>query len=298
MTFLVTGATGTIGSEILRLFAEQGVSDIRALVHDPNKVGQVEAQGAEPVVGSFEDEAALAAAMADVETVVLITPANPAAEAQASNVIKAARAADVQRIVRVSAIKADPDGPTNNTRAHGNTEAELIDSGMGYVMLRPNLFMQNLFMAADQISQQGRFSFAMGAGRMGMIDTRDIAACAVACTLSDQWDGKVFELTGSETLSYSDVADILKDLRGMPTAYQPISPEAIYAMIIGAGWGDWMAALARDYGQAYASGWGDFTTVNVEKITGTPPRSFRAFATEVFLPALGEMRDQTSEAES
>jgi uncharacterized protein YbjT (DUF2867 family) len=138
----------------------------------------------------------------------------------------------------------------------------------------------------------------MGAGRMGMIDTRDIAACAVACTLSDQWDGKVFELTGSDTLSYFDVADILKELRGMPTAYQPISPEAIYEMIKDAGWGDWMAALARDYGRAYASGWGDFTTDNVEKITGTPPRSFRTFATEVFLPALGEMRDQTLKAES
>lgn len=53
MTFLVTGATGTIGSEILRLFAERGVSDIRALVHDPKKVGQVEAHGGKPVVGSF-----------------------------------------------------------------------------------------------------------------------------------------------------------------------------------------------------------------------------------------------------
>ncbi len=286
MTFLVTGATGTIGSEILRLFAERGVSDIRALVHDQNKVGQVEAQGAEPAVGSFEDEAALTAAMTDVETVILITPANPAAESQAANVIEAARTAGTQRIVRVSAIKADPEGPTNNTRAHGNTETELIDSGMGYVMLRPNLFMQNLFMAADQIRQQGQFSFAMGDGRMGMIDTRDIAACAVACTLSDQWDGESYELTGPETLSYFDVADVLKELLGKPTAYQPTSPEAIYEMIKSAGWGDWMAALARDYGQAYASGWGGFTTDNVEKIAGTPPRSLRAFATEVFLPTL------------
>ncbi|MFS4580079.1 SDR family oxidoreductase [Phaeobacter sp. C3_T13_0] len=286
MTFLVTGATGTIGSEVLRLFAERGVSDIRALVHNSDKVGQVEAKGMSAVVGAFEDEIAVATAMADVETVILITPADPSAEIHASNVKKAARAAGVQRIVRVSAIKADPNGPTNNTRAHGKTEAELIESGMGYVMLRPNLFMQNLFMAADQISQQGQFSFAMGNGRMGMIDTRDIAACAVACTVSDQWDGETYELTGPATISYFDVADVLSELRGKPTAYQPVSPENIYAMIEGAGWGEWMAALARDYGQAYASGWGDFTTDNVKKITGTSPRSIRAFASEVFLPAL------------
>lgn len=286
MTFLVTGATGTIGPEILRLFAERGVSGIRALVHDPDKVGLVETHGAVPVVGAFEGEAALAAALADVETVILITPANPFAETQASNVIQAARAADVQRIVRVSAIKADPHGPTNNTRAHGKTEAELVKSGMGYVMLRPNLFMQNLFMAADRISRQGQFSFAMGDGRMGMVDTRDIAACAVACTVSDRWDGEAFELTGPEALSYFDVAGILSELCGKPVAYQPVTPEDIRAMIAGAGWGEWMATLARDYGQAYATGWGDFTTDTVERITGTPPRSIRTFAAEVFLPAL------------
>ncbi|WP_377192970.1 NAD(P)H-binding protein [Ruegeria meonggei] len=296
MTFLVTGATGTIGSEVLRLFAERGVSEARALVHDPNKVGQVEAQGATPLVGSFEDEAALATAMADVETVILITSANASAEIQALNSICAARAANVNRIVRISTIKADPDGPTNNTRTHGKTETDLIKSGIGYVILRPNLFMQSLFMAADQISQQGQFSFAMGRGRMGMIDTRDVAACAVDCTLSDQWDGEVFELTGPETLSYFDVAIVLSDLRGKPTAYQPISPEDIYSKTEGMGWGDWPAALARDYGQAYASDWGNFTTGNVEKTTGTSPRSFNAFAAEVFLPALGELRTQTKKA--
>jgi hypothetical protein len=47
-----------------------------------------------------------------------------------------------------------------------------------------------------------------------------------------------------------------------------------------------MAALARDYGTAYVSGWGDFTTENVEKITGIRPRSFKTFAEEKLLTIL------------
>ncbi|WP_170765775.1 NAD(P)H-binding protein [Ruegeria lacuscaerulensis] len=208
------------------------------------------------------------------------------AEEQASNVIAAATAAGAQKTVRVSAIKADPNGPTNNTRAHGRTEAEIAQSGLRHVFLRPNLFMQNMFMAADQIRQQGRFSFATGNGKMGMIDTSDIAACAVVCALSDQWDGQTLELTGSEVISYFDAAGILSTLLGDPVSYAPILPADMYATIEGAGWGQWMAELARDYGQAYASGWGTFTTSNVQKITGKAPRSFQEFASEVFLPAL------------
>ncbi|WP_282078733.1 hypothetical protein [Epibacterium ulvae] len=146
--------------------------------------------------------------------------------------------------------------------------------------------MQNMFMAADFIKQQDQFSFAMGDGKMGMIDTRDIAACAAKCAASDQWDGQTLELTGPEAISYSDVAAVLSDLMGKTVSYAPMSPDDMYAMIEGADWGDWMAALARDYGKAYAAGWGDFTTSNVKKITGKPPRSFKEFAEEVFLPSL------------
>jgi len=286
MSILVTGSTGTIGMDVIRLLGHRGGTDVNALVHSADKAASVAALGAEPVPGRFEDRPSLDAALTGIATVVLITPACPQAEEQAANVIAAAVAAGTQRIVRISAIKADPEGPTNSTRAHGRTEAEIARSGLRHVVLRPNLFMQNMFMAADQISQQGQFSFAMGDGRMGMIDTRDIAACAVECALSERWDGQALELTGPEALSYFEVAETLGRLLEKPVTYAPMAPDDIHAAILAAGWGDWMAALARDYGQAYATGWGAFTTDNVRAITGDTPRSFRDFAREAFLPAL------------
>jgi|ASRQ01.1.fsa_nt_gi uncharacterized protein YbjT (DUF2867 family) len=286
MSILLTGATGTIGKEMLQILGQRRISGVRALVRDAEKANLVTAHGLDPVFGTFEDHSALNAALSGIETVVLITPANPLAEEQASNLIEAAKSAGTRRIVRVSAIKAAPEGPTNNTRAHGRTEAEIVTSGLGYVFLRPNLFMQNLFMVTDFIKQNGKFSFAMANGKMGMVDTRDIASCTVACALSDQWDGQSFELTGPRAISYADVAVALSKLVGKPIEYTPISPEDVYSMIESAGWGNWMAALARDYGKAYASGWGDFTTKNVEKITGKPPRDFHDFANEILLPEL------------
>ncbi len=286
MSILVTGATGTIGTDILCILNQKGAMGVRALVRDAEKAALVATYGAEPAIGVFEDRPALDSALSNIETVMLITPASSEAEEQASSLVDAAKAAGAQRIVRVSAIKADPGGPTNNTRAHGRTEVKIVASGLGHVFLRPNLFMQNLFMAVGQIKQHGQFSFAMGDGKMGMIDTRDVAACAVECAFSDSWDGQTLELTGPEALSFSDAASVLSELSGTPIEYVPIAPDDIYAMIEGAGWGGWMAALARDYGLAYASGWGEFTTGNVEKITGKPPKAFRDFVEEVFLPTL------------
>jgi uncharacterized protein YbjT (DUF2867 family) len=286
MSILVTGATGTIGIEILRLFSQNPQTNIKALVRDTEKAELVSAYGAEPVIGAFEDQHALVAALQGVATVILITPANPHAEEHASQVIGAAVKANAQKIVRISAVKADPSGPTNNTRAHGKTETEISQSGLRYVFLRPNLFMQNMFLALDEITQKGQFSFAMGEGKMGMIDTRDIAACAVQCALPGRWDGQTLELTGPEAISYTHAARVLSELLKKTIAYVPIPPEDMYATIDGAGWGEWMAALARDYGRAYAAGWADFTTGNVQEITGSAPRSFRAFASDVLLQKL------------
>ncbi|MEM9107491.1 MAG: SDR family oxidoreductase [Pseudomonadota bacterium] len=286
MSILVTGANGTIGMETLRILGQKGGTGLRALVRNAEKANLVFSHGIEPVTGTFEDRSALDAALSGIETVVLIAPAGPKAEQQASSVIQAAKSARVQRIFRVSAIKADPDGPTNNTRAHGRTEAEIAQSGMRYVFLRPNLFMQNMFMAADSIKQQGQLTFAMDAGKMGMIDTRDIAACVAVCAVSEQWDGQTFELTGPEAISYCDAATVLSELMDQTITYSPMPPDDMYVMIEGTGWGDWMAALARDYGKAYASGWGHFTTKNVEEITDTQPRTFQVFAEEMFLPML------------
>ena len=52
-------------------------------------------------------------------------------------------------------------------------------------------------------------------------------------------------------------------------------------------WGTWGAKVMRDYSKAYSENWGDFTTDDVEKVTGHQSRSFKDFASEVFVPALG-----------
>lgn len=285
MSVVVTGATGTIGREVVRLFSESG-TPVRAMGRSAEKLAGLADETVAVTVADNQDVAAVAKAAHGADVMVMITPAAPDAVAQASALIEAARRSGVRKIVRVSAIKAASDGPTDNTRQHAQTELEIQSSGLDHVFLRPSYFMQNMFLATESLIRDNRFSLAMGEGCIGMIDTRDIALCAKECALSDDWNGEALELTGPQSISFGDVAHILSAMSGRQIQYEAISPQMAFEFIDGAGWGSWMAALARDYGAAYGAGWGDFVTRHVAEITGRAPRSFGEFANELFVPAI------------
>ncbi len=189
------------------------------------------------------------------------------------------------RVVRLSAIKGSDQGPTDNTRTHGRADRAIQDSGLPYLILRPNYFMQNLFGSAESILSQGMMFQGTGDGRLGFIDVRDIADVATAVLLDSQWDRGIYELTGPESLSYGDVAKLLGEALGRSVTYVPVSPEQVRDTILKLGWGDWAAGIMADYSAAYARGFGDFTTTFVEKLSGHPARSYAAFLREVFVPA-------------
>ncbi len=282
---LVTGATGLTASLVATQLRTQGVA-VRALVRNPGKAEALAANGVELAVGDFETAAALEAALEGVTSVFLVTPPHP----DASNMVDrflavAAQSPVAPRIVRLSAIKGSDHGPTDNTRSHGRADRAIQDSGLPFVILRPNYFMQNLFGSAESILGQGMMFQGTGDGRLGFIDVRDIADVGVAALLDTQWDRGIYELTGPEALSYRDVATLIGAALGRDIRYVSVTPEQVRESIEKRGWGAWMAGIMADYSAAYARGWGDFTTQFVAKIAGHPARSYATFLREVFVPA-------------
>ena len=283
---LVTGATGNIGSELVRRLAAHDDIQVRVLVRDAEKAAPLKEAGAELSVGTFEDAQSVRAAVQGIDTVALITATNPNAADQVIAVLTAAKEAGVRKIVRISALKAAVDGPTDNTRQHGLADKAILASGLTYVILRPHFFMQNVFMSAQSVAGDGNMYWGMGDGKLGMIDVRDIVDCAEQSVLSDAFDNQILTPSGPESISFYDVADSLTKILGRPVTYVPVPLEAVAQSIRDMGAGDWFAQVMRDYSKAYGEGWGDYTTDDVERLTGIPARSFETFAREIFVPAL------------
>ena len=281
---LVTGATGNIGRDLVLKLCKHPELEVVAFVRDAEKARDLEAAGAELAVGTYEDKEAVSAAQKGVDTMVLITPANPESEAQVKALLAPAKSRKVRKVVRVSALKADPEGPTDNTRQHGKADALVQKSGLTYTILRPQFFMQNVMMALGTIRDDDVMYWGMGKAKLGMIDVRDIVDVLEKVIVDDSHTDEILDLTGPASISWDDVAKEISEGIDRPVTHMPIPIEAVHTSILRVGMGDWFADVMRDYSKAYGEGWGDYTTDHVTKVTGKPARSVREFVRDVFAP--------------
>jgi uncharacterized protein YbjT (DUF2867 family) len=267
---LVTGATGKVGSEAVRLLAAQR-HPTRALVRAPH--GDT-ADGVEVALGDFDRPETLDAALRGIDTVLLVSPAVPAQEI---GVIDSAVRQGVKHVVKVTS-KASADSPVERRRGQAQIEAHLEASGLAYTLLRSNAYLQNLFALAPMIRQTHGFVMSAGDGQAGMIDARDVAATAVAiATAPARHAGRTYWPTGPDLITYTDVAKELTDLLGHLIEYRQISPGEHRAAMIKAGVPE---AVANSNAQAFgliAEGDAAWLSDDVRSLTGKPPRSLRAF---------------------
>jgi uncharacterized protein YbjT (DUF2867 family) len=286
---LVTGGTGNVGSQALKSLLAQQSLKVRALVRNPAKAQWIADMGGELVEGDLEDIAALNRAMVDVQTLVLITPAGARAAETAGKAIASAKRAGVEKIVRLSAIKASEDGPTDNTRQHGITERLIRESGMRYVFLRPSYFMQNLLGSLGSIIGEGKLYAGMGDARVALIDTRDVGDALAAAAMSDRFDGLALELSGPQSIGHGTVAAEIGKALGKTVTYVAVPPEAAGEAVRAFGLDDWTVQVIVDYSRAYSKGFGDFVTDSVQSLAGRVPRNIGTFAREVMAPMANSM---------
>ena len=280
----ITGATGNIASLVIPTLLEKG-AQVKALVRDPSKAEGLRESGVEIVEGEFTDAEAVQKALEGADSALLIAPPNPDAVEQMSALIGAAKDSGNPHVVRISAIGAAADAPTDNGRLHYRSDTELAESGLPHTVLRPHFFMQNLLMSVSTISEQGQMYWGMGDGKLGLVDVRDIADAAATILLDGGHEGKTYTPTGPESVSFHDIAGTIGKAIGRDVTYTPVSLDAVKQSIIEMGWGEWGGQIMYDYSKAYSEGWGDFVNDHVETVTGNKSRSVEQFANEVMAHA-------------
>jgi uncharacterized protein YbjT (DUF2867 family) len=276
---LVTGATGHIGSELVRLLADRG-APARALVHSPEKAAPIQHLGLETALGDFEQPDTLDAAMKGCDQLFLLSPPTPRQPQQEQHVIDAARRAGIGHVVKQSVPWAGADAPLEFGRWHGQIEQDLARSGLAYTLLRPSSFMQNFLMSAQQVADQGALYGMFGAGRVAFIDARDIAAVAAELLISPGHQGASYTLTGPEALSAAEVAERLAAATGRQVRSVDLGPDGYRQALAGAGMPSWLVDGVVEGNAMLAAGHGATVTDEVARLTGRPPRTFAQFATD------------------
>jgi uncharacterized protein YbjT (DUF2867 family) len=221
---LVTGATGTVGSEVVRQLAELG-GRVRVLTRDPEKAKKF-GKGVEVIKGDLVKPETLAPAFAGVDKVFVLSNYPVIAVAE-GNAFVAAKAAGVKHIVKLSGrhTNADPFSATAVAKWHTESEERLQSLGIPWTILRPGSFASNFLLWFDR--QNNTLSLPMGEGKDSFIDPRDIAACAVKLLTTSGHDGRIYEITGPEHLSFEQWAAKLSAAIGKKVSYQNVPEEAL-----------------------------------------------------------------------
>lgn len=275
---LITGATGSNGTELTKLLASRGVP-VRAMVRSRDGAAAIAAlAGVEIVLGDFDDPASVERALRGVERAFLLTDSTEKAEAQQRGFVDTARRTGLKHIVKLSQFAAAENSPVRFLRYHAAVERAIAESGMAYTFLRPNLYMQGVLTFRAFIVSQGKFFAAAGDARVSVVDVRDNAAAAAAALTEPGHEGRVYDLTGPEALTHAAMAASLSDAVGRPVAFVDVPPEAMRDALLRAGLPPWQAdGLIEDYAH-YRRGEASAVASGVQDATGKPPRTFSAFA--------------------
>jgi len=282
---LVTGATGNVGAHVVRELRERG-AHVRALVRDPARAAERLGTGVELAVGDFSDPASLRRALDGVGAVLLSCGNQPRQAELEGAAIDAAAAAGVRRLVKLSTVGAEPGSPAAFWDHHGRAERHLAGAGVPAVVLRANFHMSNLLAAADRARRDGRLFAPAGSARIGMVDPRDVAAAAAVALTADGHEGRTYELTGPEAMTYARVAEELSTTLGRPVEYVDVPDAVALDAMVGNGIPPWFAEqLVRVFGQLRA-GAADRVTDAVRALTGREPRTLAQFLRDHVATAL------------
>jgi len=272
---LVTGATGTIGRDVVKLLAEKGAS-VRAGVRDPVQArGQFDKE-VEIAAFDFEDAASFDRALEGAGAVFLLPPIMPNQVEVSNSFVDAAVSAEVRRIVKLSVIDADIEPPYTFGQWHSGAERHIRASGLAFTFLRPNSFMQNFMTYFPP--RGGVIALPWGAGKASFVDTRDIAAVAVDALTRDDHEGRTYTLTGPAALSIEDVVRALSDAAGTKITYLDAPESAARAGMLQAGLPPWQVHALMELNAINKQSRWEAVTRDVEKVIGKPPTDFAQFA--------------------
>ncbi len=285
-TLLVTGATGMIGSLVVDELVERGAG-LSAMVRGSSAPAFDGRDGVRVVQGDFDDASSLERALQGAERAFLLTNSSERTEEQQLAFVRAAAAAGVRHVVKLSQLHADAQSPVRFLRYHAAVESAIAETGLDFTFVRPNLVMQAYLAFAPSIAA-GTLQAPIGQARVSIVDARDIARVCAAALTEDGHAGKTYDVTGPEAVSHQELASALGRVAGHEVSFEQAAPEDFAAMLEQVGMPQWQAAgLIEDYAH-YERGEAATVSGDVERVTGREPIALAQFAAdhaEHFRPA-------------
>src|ERR1700745_4040513 len=261
MTTAVIGATGRVGSEIVRGVLARGVA-VTALVRDPDKARRAfgEPDGLHIRPTRLDDPRDLTEALEGIRTVFIATRSiGIEGVLQRIAINAAAGISSIEQVTRLSVLNASADSLGINQRAHYSIDQFGGSTGVPYSTIRPAIFSASLLAAAPEVRASRTWTGLAGSGRMALIDHRDAAEAGLRVLTDPVLWGAHHDLTGPVLMSWPEALELLSAGRGEPVTLRVAAERQFLERLIGAGVpaGEAELLIAREW--AILAGENDYT---------------------------------------
>jgi uncharacterized protein YbjT (DUF2867 family) len=270
--------SGNIGTPLALALARQG-AEVTLCVRNPKPNAAFDDLGIRQASFDINDLRSMTEALEGGDAFFSLTPLVENLPEAGAKAIEAAKRSGIGRIVRCSAQGAGPDAAIRLGRMHYAVETAVEESGIPFTILRPANFMQNYlhFGAADTIRSKGVFYSPLGAARTSPIDTRDISEIGIRVLTEPGHEGRRYELTGGESLSDGEMADVLSEELGRIVTYIEITQDQAREAMAAAGTPAWLVEVLGELNGIASKGYLAAVAPDAEGILKRKPGSFAQF---------------------
>jgi NAD(P)H dehydrogenase (quinone) len=278
----VAGGTGLVGKSLTEALVAEG-GHVRVLTRDPVAARAAFGDAKLEIVGvDFDDAATLRAAFTGSDKAFMSYGTSERQVRDEIALIDAAIQADVPYLVNLSVGGAGGTHPAKVVRWHTEIDAYLATTGIASTVVRPTTFTDTMLKLAANFVRSDAWGGLAGAGRVALIDSRDVAAVsAVILTEGPQRHaGRIYDISGPAAVTMDEVAGYISAALGIRVEYHARAEAEQRAALQSAG----LPGLLIDV----LLGVDDITRDNlyavpsptVFDLTGRPPRSVKAWVDE------------------
>jgi NAD(P)H dehydrogenase (quinone) len=226
MTILITATSGHLGRLVVDALLDRGAdpAEIVATARDTGKIADLSARGIRVAELDYDRPETVASALDGVDRVLLVSGSVPGARVDGHrNVIDAAKAAGVAKLVYTSAPKATTVEGFPLAADHKATEEAIAASGVPAVIVRNNWYTENYLADVSRAADTGVIASSAGDGRVASATRADFAEGAAAVLLADGYLGETLELSGDSAWTFDELAAAASELVGREVAYQRLT---------------------------------------------------------------------------
>jgi uncharacterized protein YbjT (DUF2867 family) len=269
---LIVGASGTVGSEIVKLLKAQG----RRVRTTTSRA--VSSADGEKVQINLATGAGIKEAFEGVDQAFLLSPPGFADQhAILQPLIQEAKRRGLKKVILMTALGAN----AVETSPFRRAELELEKSGLTYNIVRPNWFYQNFNTFWSQgIKVEGKIQLPAGDAKTGFIDARDVSAFVAKLLTTHDFDNQAFDITGPQSVTHGEVAEALSKALKKPVTYQDLDPQVLKKGLVSAGLPeDYVNFMILIFG-FLREGYNSTVNANFKKVVGRDPIGLKKYVSD------------------